>query len=55
MVLTAINDGIFPLPEAARPIDGVELVHENVVPLGLVVVKFMADIVAPLQIETGVG
>ena len=55
VVLTAVKEGIAPLPDAARPIDGVELVHENVVPLGLVVVKLIAAVVDPLQTATRVG
>ncbi len=31
-LLTAINDGILPLPLAASPMDGVLLVHVNVDP-----------------------
>jgi D-ribose pyranose/furanose isomerase RbsD len=30
--LVAVNDAILPVPEAARPIEGVLFVHENVVP-----------------------
>ena len=54
-MLTAIKAGTFPLPDAARPINGVELVQENVVPVGLVVVKLIADVVTPLQTETSTG
>ena len=46
--LVAVNDGILPVPFAARPIDGVLLLHAKVVPeTGLL--KLMAAVVAPLQ------
>ena len=32
VVLIALNDEIFPDPEAAKPIDGLEFVQVNVVP-----------------------
>ena len=61
VLLVAVNAGVFPVPLAARPIDASELVQSNVVP-GVVLVKFEATIVAPLQTiisegttTTGVG
>lgn len=47
-VLVAVNDAIFPAPEAARPMDGALLVQANVVPAtGLP--KVIAVVAAPLQ------
>ena len=44
----AVNDGMFPVPLAASPIDGVLFVQAKVVPdTGLV--KVIAAVVAPLQ------
>lgn len=46
--LVAVNGGISPVPEAARPIDGVVLVQEYVVP-ATGPLKLIAAVVAPLQ------
>ena len=48
VLLVAVNAGVFPVPLAASPIEAYELVQSNVVP-GVVLVKFEATIVAPLQ------
>jgi hypothetical protein len=46
--LVAVKDGRFPVPLAARPMEGVLLVHAKVVlPTGPV--KVIPDVVAPLQ------
>ena len=47
-VLVAVNDGISPLPLAARPIDGVSLIHAKWVPL-TGPLKEMLAVAAPLQ------
>ena len=46
-LLTAVNDGIFPFPLAARPIAGVVFVQAKVVPL-TVPPKLIADVADPV-------
>lgn len=46
VLLVAVNDGVFPVPEAASPIAGLELVHAYVAPVG-VLVKVDAGMVVP--------
>lgn len=60
-VLLAVNAGVFPVPLAASPIEGSELVHANVPPEGILT-KADAVIMSPLQttmltgtVVTGVG
>ena len=60
-VLVVTKLGIFPVPDAPRPIAVFELVHANVVP-GVKLVKFTAAVLAPAQsvwfatgATTGVG
>ncbi len=48
VLFVPVNAGVLPVPLDARPIDASELVQSNVVP-GVVLVKFEATIVAPLQ------
>lgn len=48
VVLTAVNDGISPLPVAANPIDGSLLLQVKLVPL-TAPVKFIALVAAPLH------
>ena len=49
-ILTAVNEAIFPVPDAGSPIDGVLFVQEYaVVPPGLVVVKLTALALLPLH------
>jgi hypothetical protein len=53
----AVNEGIFPKPEEAKPIEVFELNHEeaNVPPLGVTAI-FILPKVTPLQIYTsGMG
>ena len=50
VLFVAINEGIFPTPVAAKPIDGAEFVQLNtVVPPVAVVLKFIALVDAPLH------
>ena len=44
----AVNDGIFPVPEAAKPIEGVEFVQLNVPPAGILA-KLLAVVEVPAQ------
>ena len=37
VLLVAVNDGVFPVPDAASPIAGLELVQLNVAPDGVLV------------------
>jgi hypothetical protein len=46
--LVAVNEGIFPVPLAASPMDGVELTHAKVVP-ATGPVRVTSDVVEPLQ------
>ena len=46
--LVAVNEGIFPVPLAASPMDVVLLLHAKVVP-ETGPLKVIADVVAPLQ------
>ena len=48
VALVAVNEGIFPEPFAARPIDVLLFVHVNVVPL-TGPDKFVIDVVAAAQ------
>ena len=48
-VLEAIKPGIFPAPLAARPIVGLLLVHEKVVPLPTGLVTMVGFTPMPLQ------
>lgn len=48
LVLTAANEAIGPDPDAGIPIEGLSLVHVNVVPV-VVLVKFAAGTVNVLQ------
>ena len=50
----AINAGVFPAPDAASPIAGLELVHVNVPPAG-VLVNTDAGMLPPLQIVMFAG
>ena len=55
-LLVAVNDGMFPEPLAARPIDGVLLLHEYVVvPPVRLVVKFTATVATPLHLTWSAG
>ena len=44
----AVNDAMLPVPLAAKPMEGSELVQVNVPPAG-VLIKFAAGTEAPLQ------
>ena len=46
--LIAVNEGIFPEPLAAKPIDGVVFIHVKVVP-ATGPLNGIAKVVAPLQ------
>ena len=49
-VFTAVNETIFPVPDAGSPMPGFEFVHEYVVvPPVLVVAKLTAAVAAPLH------
>ena len=61
LVFVAVNAGILPVPLAANPIAGLELVHVKVAP-GVVLVKVADGIIVPVQtftlpgmVTTGVG
>ena len=55
-LLMAVNEGMFPVPVAARPMDVVLLVHEYVVvPPVLFVVKFTAAVAEPLHLVWSAG
>ena len=54
VLFVPVNDGVFPIPLAASPIEGVEFVHAKVVP-GVVLVKAPAATNAPLQTTTFAG
>ena len=52
----AVNEGIFPVPPAARPIAGLLFVHEKVVPLPTGLVTKVTGAVIPLQkVWPGIG
>ena len=48
VLFVPVNEGVFPVPLEASPIDASEFVQEKVAP-GVVLVKLEAAIVAPLQ------
>ena len=54
MLFVPVNDGVFPVPLAVRPILASEFVQVKVTP-GVVLVKLETAIVAPLQIVLFVG
>ena len=61
VLFVPVKEGVFPVPLAASPIEGVEFVHEKVVP-GVVLVNTEAATETPLQTvmfagttTTGVG
>ncbi len=54
VLLVAVNEGMFPVPLEARPIDASELIQSNVVPC-VMLVKFDAAIAAPLQTTVSDG
>ena len=54
VLFVPVNDGVLPVPLAARPIEGVEFVHAKVVP-EVVLVKIPAATVDPLQTATFTG
>src|ERR1051326_4151183 len=53
-VLVPVKEAIFPVPDAARPMEGSELVHAKVVP-AVVLVKVDAGTVVPLQADMFAG
>jgi hypothetical protein len=44
---TAVNDGIFPVPDAAKPIEGLEFVQLTVTPVAGTVMIVFTGITAP--------
>ena len=54
VLFVPVNDGVFPVPLAASPIEGVEFAHAKVVP-GVVLEKTPVATFAPLQAVTFAG
>jgi hypothetical protein len=54
VIFVATNAGVFPAPDTASPIAGLELVHVNVPPAG-VLVNTDAEMLPPLQIVMFAG
>lgn len=48
-VLVVLNDGIFPVPDAASPIDVLEFVQLMETPAAGVVLKLIAPVASPWQ------